>query len=1404
MYIYQLHSYFCALLLMHHMIIELVVLWICGLATLTYVQGNRFNIAKETLIFVDSESLYCDDSNNLKLKESDTVNDYFKYCDDYYNSSGSGYMYNMSDNAYTYFFGNCICCTVTLCLCDSMEGAQHHTQNNTVIALTNSVNLVSVKPFLFIAFSVTVFEHITNLSLTGYNNATIDCNFISSVHFNHCNNVIIQNITWINCGNNRDDRGTIADSHNYHYTNNFKDHFFNIYHDGIKLDSCTNVFLKNCTFIASMVGISSVSGLVHIDQVNFLSVAHLIKDDYYTATTLIINQINASVVSVKITNSLFSTIDNKGILLFYVLVDNPEAFIDVIIDHTNFTHLSFDPGWVAENGLIWMRLSCNNNITFNEVNITSNSFAPSDIRLAAILSVTANLSMVQRNRISIVKIKSCVFFNNSANVIAHFNGDVYSVIIDTSFSNNNANSIFSASRIEHNGYDFVGMQILHSLFLSNTGGHLVSVNCIYTLFNMTKIQIINNTLSSQYNSLLTFYNYTTLVANFNEINYELNRIDGEGSGFHFVPRKILKIHHPLIINRYDIICFSPEFQIIHCFEGRPIHQFFFANSSFNNNTGGGHGLIFHLNLNMQQYENTNTISMITVSNNSDCKSLIYSTSSDLPSTAAQLIVKDSTFTHNEETVFYMVNQILEFANEIKPTVFDSNRAQNGAAIYLNLDSKIKLNNNSVVLFYRNVARRYGGAIYYDVTPASNACNKNTTVFLLEENIAPPEFKSNVAGFAGNSIYYSISQSCNNTIQYNEIFSSVFNQSVGEVTASPYRLKLYFPAQLVNETDHNTYYVNEIMLGQNILIPACVLDQQEMPTGPVQFMVQLVDNNIQDYIIEGSNLITANCKTLQGINNLFITGNPPSKNSTITIHLSSFYDSTDDWKPITVNLDVRLSSCHSGFYYNDDLDHCICYTTDDIVTCSDSNSSIQIGYWFGTINNQPTVTTCPLGYCNFEDCQSITGTCNLYPLRNNQCSSHRSGTACGNCDEGYTLSFDSNNCISVDKCTTGQSILVVMISCLFWITSIVVVFSIMYFKIDIGYLYGITFYYSTIDVLFKETSFLSENIHQFVIVLSSVAKLIPQFLGELCLVKGLSGIDQQFIHYIHPLAILLLLSLFSFSTRFSRRLSMLVSRAVIHAICLLLLLSYTSIASTSLLLMRSIRYANVDKVCAYLSPDMEYFHGRHLFYVLMAAVVGLVIVIGLPLLLSLEPFINNKINFIRIKPFLDQFQGCYKDKFRYFASYYMIFRLLILTIVVINPTNVFITLYTLLVTCSLLTFIHIAVKPYASHPLNLYDSFMLFILMLIIPLMIVEAHRGFSPNTTNSIALLLITAPLVAFLVLVAYVHRQNIKKIAINCVYCIKSPKPIVTARNEINEMHQCEHDTIVDQKLRDKSTTIV
>ena len=151
----------------------------------------------------------------------------------------------------------------------------------------------------------------------------------------------------------------------------------------------------------------------------------------------------------------------------------------------------------------------------------------------------------------------------------------------------------------------------------------------------------------------------------------------------------------------------------------------------------------------------------------------------------------------------------------------------------------------------------------------------------------------------------------------------------------------------------------------------------------------------------------------------------------------------------------------------------------------------------------------------------------------------------------------------------------------------------YYHIGIGYLYAITYYYSMVDILLGEHLYISQGLFTFVSVMSSSAKVTPQFLGQLCLVTNMSGIDQQFIHYVHPLAVAIIVIIICLSARISYKFSSFVSRGIIHVICFLLLLSYTSVATTSLLLLRSLTFDNVDKVYIYLSPDIEYFHGHHL-------------------------------------------------------------------------------------------------------------------------------------------------------------------------------------------------------------------
>ena len=77
--------------------------------------------------------------------------------------------------------------------------------------------------------------------------------------------------------------------------------------------------------------------------------------------------------------------------------------------------------------------------------------------------------------------------------------------------------------------------------------------------------------------------------------------------------------------------------------------------------------------------------------------------------------------------------------------------------------------------------------------------------------------------------------------------------------------------------------------------------------------------------------------------------------------------------------------------------------------SGSTSTIKQGYWFGLANEKSTISIRPNNYCDFICCEVTSGYYGLSPLRSNQCNSHRTGPACGSCEEGYTLSFDSVEC-----------------------------------------------------------------------------------------------------------------------------------------------------------------------------------------------------------------------------------------------------------------------------------------------------------------------------------------------------------------------------------------------------------
>ena len=188
-----------------------------------------------------------------------------------------------------------------------------------------------------------------------------------------------------------------------------------------------------------------------------------------------------------------------------------------------------------------------------------------------------------------------------------------------------------------------------------------------------------------------------------------------------------------------------------------------------------------------------------------------------------------------------------------------------------------------------------------------------------------------------------------------------------------------------------------------------------------------------------------------------------------------------------------------------------------------------------------------------------------------------------------------------------------------------------------------------------------------------------------------------------------------------------------------------------------------------------------------------ITIGLPLLLLLEPFLNHIINFTRIKPLLDQFQGCYKDEYRSFAAYYMICRVVIILIIIATPSNPNISQYLLIILNSLISLINLILRPYQSIILNLFDG---FVLQLMIVVSMVPLVDSYGHDFMLTFILVLVIWPLTAFLILEIYLYKNAIKKITT----CFVLPKPDTTHDN--NEVPMRDFvDSIIDDSRRVNAT---
>ena len=696
-------------------------------------------------------------------------------------------------------------------------------------------------------------------------------------------------------------------------------------------------------------------------------------------------------------------------------------------------------------------------------------------------------------------------------------------------------------------------------------------------------------------------------------------------------------------------------------------------------------------------------------------------------------ITSSNFSNNVGSALYLSSCTVEFGGHV---LFMNNSAVRGGAIHLDQGSQIAIKEISSIRFIGNNAVQQGGAIFIELSSVLDvvsviSCPYNGIVITNLSNTSNVSFTDNSAGIIGNSVYFNIPESCS-IIREALIYKFNYSQSaeiIGPfIASSPHKISVCSTTS--NDTDSSICHIsNGNMLGHPVGINATVYDYFDHISETVQFYVECTNCN-STYRLSNNKILVHN-----GLFDIIFLSvdadNDIIDDVNVTLQLSSVLP--NEYRQLTATISLKLSSCKSGYVFDINIQQCECYEqSEDIIQCQQDYAEIKYGYWFGVRSQKRTVSLCPVHYCGFNT-ETGSGYYILPERLSDQCSSHRTGVACGECSEGYTLAFDSPECINIDRCSAGITFLVLVLTILYWIIVVALVFGLMQRKVSLGYVYGLIYYYSIIDILLGSNLFISNGVFQLVTILSSFAKLTPQFLGRLCFVQRLSGIDQQFIHYFHAISIFLLIVITIIVARYSRKIASIVGHCIIRVICLLILLSYTSLASTSLQLLRPLYFDDVNDVYVYSSPSIKYFTGRHIAYGIIALLCGLFIVIGLPLLLLLEPFLKRKVNFIKIKPLLDQFQECYKDQYHWFSAYYLVCRQVIIAIVYVSKS-----LYYLQTACVIIVMIHVWIKPYKSKTLNVLDGIILLTMILVVNL----NSFVFSRPSITTIVVIIVIFPLI--------------------------------------------------------------
>lgn len=680
--------------------------------------------------------------------------------------------------------------------------------------------------------------------------------------------------------------------------------------------------------------------------------------------------------------------------------------------------------------------------------------------------------------------------------------------------------------------------------------------------------------------------------------------------------------------------------------------------------------------------------------------------------------------------------------------FYQNSGYMGGALYLLGYSTIYIQDNSVFRFINNTADTDGGAIYYKssdivehaysyncfIALAGNATNRNIS-FYFSGNLAGT---GNSAMGQGNSIYITSLLPCMR--EYN---SSAKNNS--------------FLDKIANFTFHNNQ--NEISTDvRTFKTKNNTLPEKIIPIIPGKY-TKLNFEGLDDlfkirnavFLLTVANDGNSSIKP----HYLYITkrtirlfGSPGDEG---TAMLSTMTD-----QKVVLSFRITIQPCPPGYtlYYidNEKYGHCKCSSDTDtpyigIESCEESTFQAlrKRGFWFGYKKNKPLSDSnflsgyCPKGFCTYSNNIYLPQTASREELNAAVCRSNRIGALCSQCKDNTSVYYHSPifKCGHQDLCHLGW---------LFYIASDIVPVTILFliiitFNIPLtsGSMNSFVFYAQSIrffQVTAHDRIMIANPIKTFLKNNQMVYEMFNlQFFARedfsFCLIKNANTLDLivfQFTTILYSFFLVLLI-IFLLQICNTRRIKLFFRcrvhtfrDSVVHGLSAFLVLCFAQCAKES---MKLVTYGFIQgkkgkiiKTVVYDYGDLEFFSPAHLKYVIPAlSVVIIIVVIPLAILLG-YPLYNKCLAALKIedakcvlllsklvpveklKPFLDSFQGDFKDKYRFFSGLYFMYRILILINMSMNYIDYFFIVLEVQLILTLL--VHGIVQPYRKQKNNTID------------------------------------------------------------------------------------------------------